>query len=195
MRIWSCLIKNKLTTKIFVRKYSHSLKGYLFCYFGNISLVMGKFDSIVLYWSVAFILKQTKVKRVRLFTSLAVWSCYITALQNQIAYRLSNLFPFLLYLRINLPQINNESFLCKKKPHFKKIVFSSADQFGVTLCRRLHKSSVQYNLYKMYLFHTQVFTWSIDDCGALKNHMIFKFNSCFYFYFHFIKISTLSVLP
>lgn len=60
--------------------------------------VMGKFDSIVLYWSVAFILKQTKVKRVRLFTSLAVWSCYITALQNQIAYRLSNLFPFLLYL-------------------------------------------------------------------------------------------------
>lgn len=85
-------------TKIFVRKYSHSLKGYLFCYFGNISLVMGKFDSIVLYWSVAFILKQTKVKRVRLFTSLAVWSCYITALQNQIAYRLSNLFPFLLYL-------------------------------------------------------------------------------------------------
>lgn len=55
-------------------------------------------NSIVLYWSVAFILKQTKVKRVRLFTSLAVWSCHITALENQIAYRLSSLFPFLLYL-------------------------------------------------------------------------------------------------
>lgn len=154
MRIWSCLIKNKLTTKIFVRKYSHSLKGYLFCYFGNISLAMGKFDSIVLYWSVAFILKQTKVKRVRLFTSLAVWSCHITALQNQLTYRLSNLFPFLLYLRINLPQINNESFWCQKKRTLRKSC--SADQFGVTLCRRLHKSLVQYNLYKMYLFHTQV---------------------------------------
>lgn len=39
-----------------------------------------------------FILKQTKAKRVILFTSLAVWSCHITALENQLTYRLSNLF-------------------------------------------------------------------------------------------------------
>lgn len=44
----------------------------------------------------------------------------------------------------------------KPKKHRTLRKSYSADQFGVTLCRRLHKSSVQYNLYKMYLFHTQV---------------------------------------
>lgn len=44
----------------------------------------------------------------------------------------------------------------KPKKHRTLRKSCSADQFGVTLCRRLHKSSVQYNLYKMYLFHTQV---------------------------------------
>lgn len=75
----------------------------------------------------------------------------------------------------------------KKTPHFKKIVFSCVEGY----------TRVQYNITctKCTCSIPRLFTWSIDDCGALKNHMIFKINSCFYFDFNFIKISSLSVLP